>query len=545
MASIRKLSRDRNKKGAPYYIQFLDHEGKRRTTRGCADKGVSEAKAAKIETVVQRVKLGLAEEAELDALLGKPRSDAWHERLKAFEASLKRKNNTAKHVRLTVNRVKLVLTGCEFRTLADFDADAAEEFLAEYCQEEDLGHRTYNHYVQAIDAFGNWLSHPKRRILERNPFDGIPRRNVETDVRHARRALSPQEIALVIETARKSIRTVQGYDGVTRARIYLLSYMTGLRKGEIASLTPANFKFDADRPTLTVEAKHSKHRKKDILPLHAELAAEVRTWLAGLAVDQPLFPLLGKRKAYTMIRRDLEEAKIPYETDDGIADFHAAGRHTHITELLRSGVSLVEAKELARHADVRMTMKYTHIGLEDQAKAVNRLACPPTLEPAAPAKPANECLHIVCTSSGADGQTGSAAVAARQQEGVAHERKNPRRSKGLDATGQPLSQADPNYQKVEAAGIEPSCDFDATKSSVCDCENCQQCRAAYALHLKCFKSQFLASLDGDLQWIVAHWEQLDKSTQDAVVALIGGATLSSIFSCSGVPHRPRAKGLCL
>ena len=74
-----------------------------------------------------------------------------------------------------------------------------------------------------------------------------------------------------------------------------------------------------------------------------------------------------------MIQRDLEEAGIPYETEEGLADFHAAGRHTHITGLLKSGVSLVEAKELARHSDVRMTMKYTHIGLADQAVAVNRL----------------------------------------------------------------------------------------------------------------------------------------------------------------------------
>ena len=262
MASIRKLSRDRNKKGTPYYIQFLDHEGKRRTTRGCPDKGVTEAKAAKIETAVQRIKLGLSDEAELDNLLGRQQSDACEVRLAAFEASLKRKNNTPKHIRLTMNRVKLVLTGSEFKTLADFDADATEAFLAKHCQEEDLGHRTYNHYLQAVDSFGNWLAHPKRRILEKNPFAGIPRRNAETDVRHARRALSPAEIALVIETARHSTYSVQGYNGVTRARIYLVSYMTGLRKGEIASLTRASFNLDSAQPTVTVAARHSKHRKK-------------------------------------------------------------------------------------------------------------------------------------------------------------------------------------------------------------------------------------------------------------------------------------------
>lgn len=60
-------------------------------------------------------------------------------------------------------------------------------------------------------------------------------------------------------------------------------------------------------------------------------------------------------------------------TPEGIADFHAAGRHTHITELLRNGASLVEARELARHSDIKMTMKYTHIGVEDQARALQNI----------------------------------------------------------------------------------------------------------------------------------------------------------------------------
>ena len=50
-----------------------------------------------------------------------------------------------------------------------------------------------------------------------------------------------------------------------------------------------------------------------------------------------------------------------------------------ITELLRNGASLPEARELARHSDIRMTMKYTHIGIEDQARAASRL--PLDIEP--------------------------------------------------------------------------------------------------------------------------------------------------------------------
>ena len=38
-------------------------------------------------------------------------------------------------------------------------------------EEEDLGARTYNHYLQAIDEFGKWLVATKR--LPGNPVAGI------------------------------------------------------------------------------------------------------------------------------------------------------------------------------------------------------------------------------------------------------------------------------------------------------------------------------------------------------------------------------------
>jgi len=41
--------------------------------------------------------------------------------------------------------------------------------------------------------------------------------------------------------------------------------------------------------------------------------------------------------------------------------------------LLRNGASVPETKELARHTDVLMTMRYAPIGIHDQTKAVAKL----------------------------------------------------------------------------------------------------------------------------------------------------------------------------
>ena len=72
------------------------------------------------------------------------------------------------------------------------------------------------------------------------------------------------------------------------------------------------------------------------------------------------------------------------------------------------------------------------------------------------------------------------------------------------------------FLAVEAAGIEPSANSTATKNSVCNCENCQQCRAASALHFECFKSHYLGSFDADLQRLLNSWNQLPASVISAV-----------------------------
>lgn len=370
MASVFKRGRDKGKRHAAYTVSYTDHEGRRRTAKGFTDKGLSEQLAARLENEAMLRRRGMIDPAQ--ERLAAQKAAAIDEQLDAFERSLA--NATPKHRKLTMTRVRRVVEGCGFRSAGAIDREAVEGFLARLRAEEDLGARTYNHYVQAIDAFCKWLVESRR--LPANPLVGLERLNAEVDVRHRRRALSPEEVARLVDSARTSGETIQGYTGEERARIYLFSYLTGLRRLEMASLTPRSFALDAERPTVTVDAACSKHRRTDVLPLHPELVIMLGEWLEGWGPDEPIFPRLARRKTWLMVKKDLERIGIPYETRDGVADFHAAGRHSYVTGLLRHGATLTEARELARHGDVRMTMKYTHIGLEDQARALAGLPAP-------------------------------------------------------------------------------------------------------------------------------------------------------------------------
>jgi len=71
--------------------------------------------------------------------------------------------------------------------------------------------------------------------------------------------------------------------GLQRALIYKTLVLTGLRKGELASLTVAQLVLDADPPFLVLDAADEKNREGSTLPLRADLAADLREWLAAKA----------------------------------------------------------------------------------------------------------------------------------------------------------------------------------------------------------------------------------------------------------------------
>jgi integrase len=256
------------------------------------------------------------------------------------------------------------------KALADLRIDRIDDYLHSL-HEDGYAPRAINHYIQALISFCNWAVTDTR--LAANPLKKLTNYNAAADIRHKRRALNVDEVSSLIESARHSRQTIQGYGPELRARLYELAFHTGLRRKEIASLTPASFDLKSVLPNVTVAAACSKHRKTHVLPRHSHHLTLLPTWLHGAKLHEPLFPGLAGKKTWLMVKKELERAGIPYETPDGIADFHASGRHSYITELLRNGTSLAKARKLARHKDVSMTMRYTHIGLADQTKALAAL----------------------------------------------------------------------------------------------------------------------------------------------------------------------------
>jgi integrase len=294
MASIFKRRKGKN---VPYTIQYVDHLGKRRTKIGFTDKGLSEQLAGKLESDARLRRTGL-----IDPVLEKAQElklSAIEDHLLAFEASIS--DNTPKYVSMVMTRVRRVIRLGKVTCLGDISNETILGALQSMQSEPNFGHRTYNHYLQAFAAFCNWCVQCDR--LPRKPIAMLEPLNAEVDVRRKRRALNADEFAKLILSARESGILVQRFDGETRARIYTISYLTGLRKNEIASLTPRSFDLTSEPRTLTIEAASSKHRKQDVLPLHPDLVACLSEWLFGLEPSEKLFPNLARKELGFLTKR--------------------------------------------------------------------------------------------------------------------------------------------------------------------------------------------------------------------------------------------------
>ena len=71
--------------------------------------------------------------------------------------------------------------------------------------------------------------------------------------------------------------------GRERALIYKTLVLTGLRKGELASLTVGRLHLDGPHPFAELAAADEKNRQGSAIPLRADLADDIRQWLAERA----------------------------------------------------------------------------------------------------------------------------------------------------------------------------------------------------------------------------------------------------------------------
>mgnify|MGYP006269668017 FL=1 len=277
-----------------WLIRWYDAQGQRRSkSTGTTDRRAAERilarhvadAALQREGVVDARAAAVAEAGKVT--LGRHLED--------YLAHLAATGTTERHVTDTRRRIERVADLAGVERLSDFTAEAVTRVLAKLRREgkrpatddrpaEGLGLATVNDHLKSCKAFARWL-HESRRTTEHllltvKPF------NADEDPRHVRRDLTDEELIRLFRTTEG--RDIEGgMAGMDRAMLYRLAASTGFRASELRSLTPESFDLDAETPAVTVEAAHSKRRRRDVQPIRRDVASILRPWLARSSPARP------------------------------------------------------------------------------------------------------------------------------------------------------------------------------------------------------------------------------------------------------------------
>ncbi len=366
MASAFKRERDKKRKGARWTIVYKGADGRRVRRLAFVDREESLRWARKLEDEARALSLGAVSPAVVRlAEAGRKTLD---EHAEDYRAYLSAKGGTAEHVRSSLVIIEETAEECGWTRLADIDAAKLAHRLRALT-DDGRSARTVNWRRGALRSFTRWLVREGR--LPADPLANAPRLNEAADRRRERRALDDAGLQKLFAAAETG-PIVENVAGPDRAMLYRLAVGSGLRRGELASLTPQSFNLDAAQPVVIVEAAYSKRRRRDEQPIRPDLAEALRRFLAGRPQNERLWPNLPFAAA--MLQKDLARARIPYRDDRGhVFDFHAL-RHVYITRLARAGVSPKVAQTLARHSTITLTMdRYAHVVLADQTAALEAL----------------------------------------------------------------------------------------------------------------------------------------------------------------------------
>jgi integrase len=156
--------------------------------------------------------------------------------------------------------------------------------------------------------------------------------------------------------------------------LVLISINTGLRRGEILSLTWDNVNLKL--AVLTVIGDVAKSSSTRHIPLNAEALDMLLQWRKRTLSHDLVFPgkngeqVKSAKKAWATILKLAKITKFRWHDM----------RHHFASKLVMVGVDLNTVRELLGHSSLTMTLRYAHLAPEHKANAVAKLVSPEFFE---------------------------------------------------------------------------------------------------------------------------------------------------------------------
>jgi integrase len=257
------------------------------------------------------------------------------------------------------NMIEIWKTGLGDVPLTGLTRQKIEKFLNDRMTSESHSPATRNrHLVMMKSVFNKGKAWG---MLDENPAASI--KNMREHGARSR-FLTTEEITTLLSKASKRFRP-----------ILLTALHTGMRRGEIFKLKWTDVDFR--NHIITIQAENAKSGKRRAIPMDATLT-ETLKGLPSRLMHGLVFPTSRKNeKGEQDPNRELSDNHHSFRR---LADkleiedirFHDL-RHTFASHLVMNGVDLKTVQELLGHANLTMTLRYSHLAPAHQAKAVKIL----------------------------------------------------------------------------------------------------------------------------------------------------------------------------
>lgn len=270
----------------------------------------------------------------------------------------------------------------ELRSLSAFDV---ERFKAKRLKAKrkpatvnrDLD-RIRSVFSRAVE-WGFLTDHPLKTVKRAKGADNSRVRYLTAEEeRRLRAALAAREAARRASRERYNAwHVARGSEGLAQwpadgftdhlAPLVLVAMNTGLRRGELFGLAWADVNLPAK--LVTVTAGNAKSRKARHVPLNAEAVDVLTRWKAQGDGSRLVYPGAGGGRL-TNVNKSWDGLV----TDAELTDFRFHDlRHDFASKLVMAGVDLNTVRELLGHADIAMTLRYSHLAPDKLSDAVARL----------------------------------------------------------------------------------------------------------------------------------------------------------------------------
>lgn len=349
-----------------WYVEYIDHLGKRCQRKGYRDKKLTDRMRVDIERDLERIQAG-----EIVNAPGLRSVPLVVRLVEDWRASMESRQLTEATIKNALGYVTRIIADCGIIKVGDITEKKVSRAIESY--RKTIVNQSANHYISAIKVFCNWLV--KSGYVESSPLKNLSKFNPDIDRKTERHAMTPAQVWKLIDATIAEGRIRETMSAVDRAAAYMVAAFTGIRLRELSLLTPESFHLDDVPAWIDIKLREEKARRGAPQIVPNDIVERLKAFIGPRPQGVRIWNQGGwakNRRAAAALKKDLISAKIVAPPGKRI-DFHSL-RTAYVTMLARAKVPIQHAQKLARLGSVEIMVKhYQKLASEDLAAEVNRI----------------------------------------------------------------------------------------------------------------------------------------------------------------------------